>query len=94
MTEEVKAVSYCVGMSIAGSLMEQNLGGIDPSTLAEAIRDAFQGKELKYTPEMANTIIQNYLQAAAEQEFAQNRAAGEAFLHENGAKEGVHLEQH
>jgi FKBP-type peptidyl-prolyl cis-trans isomerase len=90
MTEEVKAVSYCVGMSIAGSLMEQNLGGIDPSTLAEAIRDAFQGKELKYTPEMANTIIQNYLQAAAEQEFAQNRAAGEAFLHENGAKEGVH----
>ena len=90
MTEEVKAVSYCVGMSIAGSLMEQNLGGIDPSALAEAIRDAFQGKELKYTPEMANTIIQNYLQTAAEQEFAQNRAAGEAFLHENGAKEGVH----
>ncbi len=90
MTEEVKAVSYCVGMSIAGSLMEQNLAGIDTSVLAEAISDAFEGKEMKYTPEMANTIIQNYLQAAAEQQFAQNKTAGEAFLHENGSKEGIH----
>ncbi len=90
MTEEVKAVSYCVGMSIAGSLMEQNLSGIDTSVLAEAISDAFEGKEMKYTPEMANTIIQNYLQAATEQEFAQNKTLGEAFLHENAAKEGVH----
>jgi FKBP-type peptidyl-prolyl cis-trans isomerase FklB len=39
---------------------------------------------------MANTIIQNYLQAASEQEFAQNRMSGEAFLHENAAKDGVH----
>ena len=90
MTEEVKAVSYCVGMSIAGSLMEQNLSGIDTSVLAEAISDAFEGKEMKYTPEMANTIIQNYLQVATEQEFAQNKTLGEAFLHENAAKEGVH----
>ena len=90
MTEEVKAVSYCVGMSIAGSLMEQNLSGIDTSVLAEAISDAFEGKEMKYTPEMANTIIQNYLQAATEQEFVQNKTLGEAFLHENAAKEGVH----
>ena len=90
MTEEVKAVSYCVGMSIAGSLMEQNLSGIDTSVLAEAISDAFEGKEMKYTPEMANTIIQNYLQVATEQEFAQNKTLDEAFLHENAAKEGVH----
>ncbi len=90
MTEEVKAVSYCVGMSIAGSLLEQNLSGIDTSVLAEAISDAFEGKEMKYTPEMANTIIQNYLQVATEQEFAQNKSLGEAFLHENSVKEGVH----
>lgn len=91
MTEEIKAVSYCVGMSIAGSLMEQNLGGIDPTALAEAISDAFEGKELKYTPEMANTIIQNYIQAASEQQFAQNKSAGEAFLHENSSKRGCIL---
>jgi len=89
MTEEIKAVSYCVGMSIAGSLMQQDLDGIAPELVAEAIADAFAGKEPKYTPEMANTIIQNYLQNAGEAKFAQNKAAGEAFLHENKSKAGI-----
>jgi FKBP-type peptidyl-prolyl cis-trans isomerase FklB len=90
MTEEIKAVSYCVGMSIAGSLMQQDLEGVSPEIMAEAIADMFAGKEPKYTPEMANSIIQNYLQSAGEAKFAQNKEAGEAFLHENGSKEGVH----
>lgn len=89
MTEEIKAVSYCVGMSIAGSLMQQDLDGISPELVAEAIADAFAGKEPKYTPEMANTIIQNYLQSAGEAKFAQNKEAGEAFLHENKLKSGI-----
>ncbi len=90
MTEEIKAVSYCVGMSIAGSLMEQGLEGISPETMAQAITDAFSGKQPQYTPEMANTIIQNYLQNAGEQKYAQNKEVGEAFLHENKTKPGIH----
>jgi FKBP-type peptidyl-prolyl cis-trans isomerase FklB len=90
MTEEIKAVSYCVGMSIAGSLIQQDLEGISPEIMAEAIADAFAGREPKYTPELANSIIQNYLQSAGEAKFAQNKEAGEAFLHENSSKEGVH----
>ena len=90
MTEEIKAVSYCVGMSVAGSLMQQDLEGISPEIMAEAIADVFSGKEPKYTPEMANSIIQNYLQLAGEAKFAQNKTAGEAFLHENRSKEGIH----
>lgn len=90
MTEDIKAVSYCVGMSIAGSLMQQDLDGISPEILAEAIADAFAGKEPLYTPEMANTIIQNYLQSAGEAKFGQNKEAGEAFLNENKSNEGVH----
>jgi len=90
MTEDIKAVSYCVGMSIAGSLMQQDLDGISPEVLAEAIADAFAGKEPLYTPEMANTIIQNYLQSAGEAKFGQNKEAGEAFLNENKAKTGIH----
>lgn len=89
MTEEIKAVSYCVGMSVAGSLMQQDLAGISPEIMAEAIADAFAGKEPKYTPEMANTIIQTYLQNAGEAKFAQNKEAGEAFLHENKTKPGI-----
>jgi len=90
MTEEVKAVSYCVGMSIAGSLMQQDLESISPAVLAEAIGDVFAGKETKYTPEMANAIIENYLKVAGEAKFAQNKNLGEAFLTENASKEGVH----
>lgn len=90
MTEDIKAVSYCVGMSIAGSLMQQDLDGVSPEILAEAIADAFAGKEPLYTPEMANTIIQNYLQTAGEAKFGQNKEAGEAFLKENKTKEGIH----
>ena len=61
MNEDIKAVSYCVGMSIAGSLMEQNLEGIDPDIMASAIKDAFAGRQPEFTPEQANMIIQNYL---------------------------------
>jgi FKBP-type peptidyl-prolyl cis-trans isomerase FklB len=91
MTDEIKAVSYCVGMSIAGSLMQQDLEGIYPEIMAEAIADAFAGKEPKYTPEMANTIIQSYLQNAGEAKFAQNKEAGEAFLAENKLKSGIQV---
>lgn len=86
MTEEIKAVSYCVGMSIADSLMQQNLEGISTETLAEAISDAFSGKQAKYTPNEANDIIQSYLNGIGEQKFAAFKEEGEAFLAENKLK--------
>jgi len=89
MTEDINAVSYCVGMSLAGSLMQQNLQGISPEILAEAVGDAFQGKPSKYTPEEANEIIQNYLNVAIEEQFKANKEVGEKFLAENFKKEGV-----
>ena len=60
MSQEIEAVSYCVGMSLGGSLLQQNLEGISTAKLSEAIQDAFDGKPMKYTPEQANEIIQNY----------------------------------
>jgi FKBP-type peptidyl-prolyl cis-trans isomerase FklB len=89
MTDELNAVSYCVGMSIAGSLMQQDLEQINTNVLAEAISDVFQGKNPKYSGEEANQIIQNYLQKAAESKFAQVKEEGEAFLAENKNKAGV-----
>lgn len=89
MSQEVEAVSYCVGMSLGGSLLQQNLQGLSPEVIAEAISDAFNGKEMKYTPEEANGIIQKFLQAEGERKFGANREAGEAFLAENAKKDGV-----
>jgi FKBP-type peptidyl-prolyl cis-trans isomerase len=89
MSEDLKAVSYCVGMSLGGSLLQQNLQGISTAVLAGAIQDAFDGKEMKYTPEEANTIIQNFLNAEGEKKFGKNKEVADAFLAENTKKEGV-----
>jgi len=89
MSQEIEAVSYCVGMSLGGSLLQQNLEGLSSEVIAQAIDDAFKGKEMKYSPEQANEIIQNYLNLANESKFANNKDAGEQFLAENAKKEGV-----
>lgn len=89
MSDELNAVSYCVGMSIAESLIQQNLGNLSVDVFSEAIEDVFQGKELKYTPEEANAIIQQYVQKAMQEQFAVNKTAGEQFLSDNFKREGV-----
>ncbi len=89
MTEEIKAVSYCVGMSIAGSLMDQQLEGISPDVVAEAINDMFKGNEPKFTPQEANAIIQKYLSAAQEAKFGDFKKEGESFLATNKLKPEV-----
>ncbi len=90
MTEEINAVSYCLGMSVAGSLMQQDLEKINPEALVEGIADAFAGKTPKYGQDEANAIIQQYLQKVSESKFAEHKEAGEAFLAENKAKPGIH----
>ena len=89
MAEDIKAVSYCVGMSLGGSLMQQNLKDLSTEDIAKAIQDTFDGEQLKYTPEEANTIIQNFLKAKSEAQYGANKEAGESFLAENAKKDGV-----
>lgn len=79
MSEELNTVSYCVGMSIAESLKQQNLSNLSVDVFSEAIEDVFQGKNLKFTPEQANSIIQQYMQKEMEQKFAVNKTAGTHF---------------
>jgi len=89
MSQNNEAVSYCVGMSIAGSLMQQDLDQINPQILAEAIQDVFSGKSLKYNQEEANQIIQEYIQGINEQKFEQYKVEGETFLAQNKTKGGI-----
>lgn len=89
MSQDLAAVSYCVGMSLGGSLLQQNLTSLDVDVLAQTIKDAFAGKEMKYSPEQANEIIQNFLAAEGEKAFGANKEVGTAFLNENKAKDGV-----
>lgn len=89
MSQDIKAVSYCIGLSVADSLMQQDLNGIDPQEMAVAISDVFQGKPLKIAPEQANQIIQSYIQELSAAQFEEVKTASEQFLAENKKKAGV-----
>ena len=89
MSQDINAVSYCIGLSVADSLAQQELSAINPQVMAEAIADVFQGKELKFSAEQANQIIQNYIQDITASKFEEHKSAGEAFLAENAKKSGV-----
>jgi len=89
MSQDIKAVSYCIGLSVADSLMQQDLSGIDPQEMATAITDVFEGKTLKFAPEQANQIIQSYIQELTEAQFEEVKSEGEQFLAENKKKAGV-----
>lgn len=91
MATDKAAVSYCVGMSMGGSLMQQDLGDLSPEIIAEAISDIFSGKELKFTPQQANEIIQQFVNEQGEKKYAANKEAGEQFLAENAKKDGVQV---
>ena len=89
MTEELNNVSYAIGLSVASSLKEQNLDQLDPTVLSNAIKDVFENKTPKFSPNEAQDIIQNYLKELSEKQFAKNKEEGEAFLTENGSKTGI-----
>lgn len=90
MSQDINTVSYCIGLSIADSLAQQELNALNPQVMAEAIADVFQGKELKFSPEQANQIIQSYIQEITASKFEVYKTEGEQFLAENAKKEGVH----
>lgn len=89
MSQDINAVSYCIGLSIADSLAQQELAAINPQVMAEAIADVFQGKDLKFSPEQANQIIQGYIQEVTASKFEVYKKEGEDFLAENAKRPGV-----
>ena len=90
MSQDIHAVSYCIGLSVADSLAQQELDGIDPQVMAEAIADVFQGRTPKFSPEQANQVIQQYLQDVMASKFEVYKKEGEEFLADNAKKEGIH----
>jgi FKBP-type peptidyl-prolyl cis-trans isomerase FklB len=90
MQTELEKVSYAVGMSIAESLKNQNLEGVDINVLADAMNDIFHGGNPKLSSQEANDSIQTYLDNKRHEAFAQVKSEGELFLLANRTKEGIH----
>lgn len=85
----VDSVSYGIGATIGRNLKKDGLDSIDVELLSQGIKEVFEGKDLAFTPEAAQTIIQAYVQGIQSKKGEVSVAAGKEFLVENSKKEGV-----
>ncbi len=92
---EMDRASYSIGMSLGRDFKTRDIA-INPEIIAMGIRDMLEGNELLMSEDQAIAALQELqnMAAAKQQEFlAQmaetNKANGEAFLAENGKRDGV-----
>jgi len=89
MSDSKKDASYCVGMSVGYSLDNQELSSIDLDEFMQGMKDVFEQKETRFSPQIANQIIQSYLSTLNADQFEANKTEGETFLAENAKRSSV-----
>ena len=89
-------LSYALGIGIGSQLAGMGAKELNIDDFAQAIKDVISGSELKVDNAEAQTLVQNFFQeqeakqqAAAAEAGKAAKAAGEAFLAENGKKDGI-----
>ncbi len=88
-TEEQDKISYCLGLSLAGNLIESGISEIRVEPFVEALETVFESKEPEFSSEEANEILQKYFAKISKEKTVVENRNGEAFLNENAKKEGV-----
>jgi FKBP-type peptidyl-prolyl cis-trans isomerase len=92
ITTNAQKFSYGIGLQIGRQLLKQGLSSVDAQVIAIAIEDTLRGNELRVSLEelqVATTAYKNELKAEKLAAADNNLAAGELFLAENSAREGV-----
>lgn len=89
LNSKMDTLSYSVGVILAQNLKQQGLTKLDTKTLAAAIDDVLQDKDLKVGAEQAQGIFREAMMAKANAAKVENKAAGDAFLAKNGARDVV-----
>jgi FKBP-type peptidyl-prolyl cis-trans isomerase len=82
-------VSYCIGISIANSLQNMNIGAINPDLIAQALSDVLVGKNARFTNETAEKILNNFVMGIKTKEADENLRLSVEWLTTNSKKEGV-----
>ena len=90
----VDSVSYAIGVLVGANNKKQleNAPGSDEMSMeimATAFRAASLGEEAKISEEDANAMVQKFFQDAGAREAQASLEEGNAFLEENGKREGV-----
>ena len=97
MSTELNETSYVLGQQIGNDLKNQEIA-IEFETFFDSIKDAYAGKESKYSMEETQGIMTKLQGALQEKAQARANVAGEAnmteglaYLTENKAKDGVQI---
>ena len=91
---KVDSVSYAIGILVGSNNNQQlkNVPGNDKmniEALASAFRSISMGEETKISEEDAQGLVQRFFTEAGEREAQENLEAGNKFLEENKARDGV-----
>ena len=89
LNTQMDSVSYSLGISVANNLKSSGFDSIETHAVASAFSDVFEGNEVKINEEDANMLIQDYFVELSQKKSQEAISAGQAFLDENGKKEGV-----
>lgn len=89
MESNRQLVGYALGVNIAQSLAAQGLTDFDATDLLKGLTDALRGGTLAMEPDQIHTTLRAAAEAGQARKFAANKESGEAFLAENGKREGV-----
>ncbi len=87
--QEMDSVSYSLGILLGQNLKSQGSEKLAEQSLNAGIHDMLAGNEPKLSMDVANTIIQQYMQKKQEAQYQGNIEAGKAFLEANAQREGV-----
>jgi FKBP-type peptidyl-prolyl cis-trans isomerase FklB len=86
---EMEKVSYSLGVNVATGVKAQGLETIDANAIAKAFKDVFAGNDLDISEEESMQVLQEFFGKLAAKKSAKAGEAGNAYLTENAAKEGV-----
>ena len=86
---EMEKVSYSLGVNMASSVKQQGMETIEAQAVAKAFTDVFEGNDLDISEEESMTILQDFFGKMQAEKSAKANEAGNAYLAENGDKEGV-----
>ncbi len=94
--KELDRISYALGLSMGNNFRSSGIEKIDVEDFAAGVAAVFSGEKPRMTYDEAKDEIRTFFQAMEERQRAAseemgkvNAEAGEAFLKENGAREGV-----
>lgn len=83
------SINYAMGITIANNLKQQGLTEIDSKVLAIAFDDVMMEKDLAMPKEIADQVLNAHFMELQEKKYEKNKIAGEDFLKQNKARQGV-----